>query len=170
MSRCRLILTVGITVLLGMSVSCIKENDDAVIGTTPGAGGTPSYTCRQPTPVGGASVWPIPRDAEVTASGVHTKRLRKGDGRTPAVGSGQVLMLCVTYYDRNGAVVQYDPGVVHDIDLPPKEWQEVLTRMSEREIRRFWIPRRLHLKDVVIGDFELQPYPVPEDPRRKPPP
>jgi hypothetical protein len=79
-------------------------------------------------------------------------------------------MLCVTYYDRNGAVVQYDPGVVHDIDLPPKEWQEVLTRMSEREIRRFWIPRRLHLKDVVIGDFELQPYPVPEDPRRKPPP
>jgi hypothetical protein len=102
-------------------------------------------------------------------SGVHTKRLRKGDGRTPVAGSGQVLILCVTYYDRNGAVVQHDPVVVHDIDLPPKEWQEVLTRMSEREVRRFWIPPRGHVKDVVIGDFEMQPYPLPEDPRRKPP-
>lgn len=99
----------------------------------------------------------------------HTKRLRKGAGRTPVAGSGQVLLLCVTYYGRNGAVVQHDPVIVHDIDLPPKEWQEVLTRMSEREVRRFWIPPRGHVKEVVIGDFELQPYPSPEDSRRKSP-
>lgn len=165
----RLMLAAALALSLGMLGSCSEEENAAVIGTTPGAGGTPTYQCRQPIPVDAASVWPIPRDAEVTTSGVYTKRLRKGDGRTPAAGSGQVLLLCITYYDRNGAVVQHDPVVVHDIDVPPKEWQEVLTRMSEREVRRFWIPPRDHVKDVVIGDFEMQPYPSPEDPRRKPP-
>jgi hypothetical protein len=169
MNSHRLILAVGIALSLGMIGSCSEEENASVIGTTPGVGGTPTYQCRQPVPVDAASVWPIPPDTEVTTSGVGTKRLRKGDGRTPVAGSGQVLILCVTYYDRNGAVVQHDPVVVHDIDLPPKEWQEVLTRMSEREVRRFWIPPRGHVKDVVIGDFEMQPYPLPEDPRRKPP-
>lgn len=169
MNRQRLILAVGVALSLGMIGNCSEQENAAVIRTTPGAGGTPKYQCRQPRTVDAASVWPIPRDAEVTTSGVYTKRVRQGDGRTPVVGSGQVLMLCVTYYDRNGAVVQHDPVVVHDIDLPPKEWQEVLTRMSEREVRRFWIPPRGHVKDVVIGDFEMEPYPLAEDPRRKPP-
>jgi len=107
----------GVSPVIG---GCGEEKDGAVTGTTPGAGGTPVYTC-PPTPADPASVWPIPGGAETTPSGVYTKRIRKGMGRTPAVGSGQVLILCVTYYDRKGAVVQYDPAVVHDVDLPPKE-------------------------------------------------
>jgi hypothetical protein len=163
----RLVFVVGIAMSFAMIAGCSGETNDAVIGTTPGAGGTPAYQCRPPTPVDAASVWPVPRDAEITTSGVHTKRLRKGDGRTPEIGSGQVLILCVTYYDRNGTIMRHDPVVVHDIDLPPKEWQEVLTRMSEREVRRFWIPPRGHVKDVVIGDFEMQPYPSLESSPRK---
>jgi len=151
------------------AIGCSDESHNADIGTTPGAGGTPKYQCRQPVAVDPATVWPIPRDAEVTPTGVYTKRLRDGDGRRPVAGSGQVLILCLTYYARNGAIVQHDPVVVQDIDVPPKEWQEVLTRMREREVRRFWIPPRGHLKDVVIGDFEMQPYPLTEDPRWKPP-
>jgi hypothetical protein len=169
MNNQRLILAVGVALSFGLIGNCSEEDSAAVIRTTPGAGGTPTYQCRQPSPVDASLVWPIPSDAEVTTSGVRTKRLRKGDGRMPVAGSGQVLVLCVTYYGRNGAVVQHDPVVVHDIDLPPKEWQEVLTRMSEREIRRFWIPPRGHVKDVVVGDFEMQPYPSAEDPQMKPP-
>lgn len=164
----QIMISIGIALSLLMIGSCSNEDSGAGIGTTAGAGGKPTYQCRQPVSVGAESVWPIPRDAEVTKSGVYTKRLRRGNGRTPVAGAGQVLLLCVTYYDIAGVVVLHDPGLVHDIDLPPKEWQEVLTRMSEGEIRRFWIQSRDHVKKVVIGDFEMQPYPS-EDPRRKPP-
>lgn len=118
-----------------------------------------SYPCRQVHAIDAASAWPIPSDAEETSKGVHTKRVVAGSGRAPKIGSGQVLLLCVTYYDKKGAVVEHDPLFVHDIDLPPKEWQEVLSRMSEREVRRFWISPRRHIKEHVIGDFELQPFP-----------
>lgn len=128
-----------------------------------------SYKCHQVTPIDAKFVWPVPADAEQTSVGVHTKRVIQGRGATPKLGSHQVLLLCVTYYDRHGAVLEHDPLLVHNIDLPPKEWQEVLSRMTEGEVRRFWISPRRHVKEFVIGDFELQPFPE-YVPARTPPP
>jgi hypothetical protein len=118
-----------------------------------------SYRCRQVQPIDGRLAWPIPDDAEQTSKGVYTKSVLKGGGKRPKVGSGQVLLLCVTYYAKNGTVVEHDPMVVHNIDLPPKEWQEVLSRMAEGDVRRFWISPRAHIRDFAIGDFEVQPFP-----------
>lgn len=128
------------------------------------------YACRPARALPSAEVWPIPSDAEKTASGVFTKRIKEGAGRTPEVGTGQVLVLCITYYDKAGSVVDHESSVVHDIDLPPAEWREVLTRMKEREIRRLWIPKRAHLKDDVIADFELEPFPLPDNESKRRPP
>jgi hypothetical protein len=121
-----------------------------------------SFKCSQVTAMDAASVWPTPSDAERTTTGVFTKQIRAGTGRKPKMGTDEVLLLCVTYYDRGGNVVEHDPMLVHDIDLPPKEWQEVISRMREGEVRRFWISPRGHIKDFVIGDFELQPIVTPE--------
>ena len=151
----RAVVIVVVALLCG---GCRPENE---ISDTPGAGGKSAYNCLPPRAVAAESVWPIPADAERTASGVYTKPVRPGKGRKPQPGSGQTLTICATYYDRTGAVIQHDPVIVHDIDLPPKEWQEVLLLMSEEEVRRLWIPSRQHSEDFVIADFELEPFPVP---------
>jgi hypothetical protein len=164
----RRLAMVAALVWMFVTLGCRKEKNEDAATTMTTEPSAEVYACRQTSPLDAGSVWPIPRDAEVTASGVHTKQIQAGNGRTPVVGSGQVLVLCITYYDRKGAVVQHDPVVVHDIDLDVPEWQDVLRRMSEREIRRFWIPPRRHIKEMVIGDFEMQPFPEP-DPLRKPP-
>jgi hypothetical protein len=147
-------------VVVAVALLCAGCSQEDEISDTPDAGGKSMYNCQPARPVAAESVWPIPTDAERTASGVYTKPLRLGKGRKPKVGTGQALVICATYYDRTGAVVQHDPVIVHDIDLPPKEWQEVLVLMSEEEIRRLWIPPRRHIKDFVIVDFELEPFPV----------
>jgi len=116
-----------------------------------------SYKCSQIIAIDPATAWPVPADAEQTSTGVFTKQVRAGTGRKPETGTDEVLLLCATYYDRYGKVVEHDPMLVHDIDLPPKEWQEIISRMREGEIRRFWISPRRHINDYVIGDFELQP-------------
>jgi hypothetical protein len=155
----RLIWTTSLCVATSLAfMSCRREGPSEPSSRQTEVKDT-SYPCRQVHAIDAASAWPIPPDAEETSGGVHTKRVVAGRGRTPKPGSGQVLLLCATYYDRKGAVVEHDPLIVHNIDLPPKEWQDVLSRMSESEVRRFWISPRRHIKEHVIGDFELQPFP-----------
>jgi hypothetical protein len=153
----RKIVIVAVAAVVLFFVRCREKSE---VTYTPGAGGKSLYNCQPPRPVAPESVWPIPKDAERTSSGVYTKSIRAGKGRKPQLGRAQAMVICATYYDRTGAVIQHDPVIVYDVNLPPKEWQEALLLMSEEEIRRLWISPRRHIKDFVIADFELEPFPV----------
>ena len=123
-------------------------------------------------PISAASTWPVPRDAIHVGDEIYTKVLRPGAGaRRPKLGSGQVVVLCVTYYNRDGSVQDHDPAAVIELDPGSSRWCTVAAMMTEGEIRRVWIRDHETPGGTMIADFEMEPWPKealsPSDLRRK---
>jgi hypothetical protein len=156
--------------LFALVVSCGREAVDSGPPVHPKSadGFDHDYKCRSVADLSREMVWPVPSDASTTPTGVHTKVIAPGYGRRPDVRSGETVVLCTTRYGTDGRVIEHNPLLVYDLDVPPKEWQEIVSQMHEGEIRRFWTSPRGHLKDFAIVDFELQPIPIqPQTPPSK---
>ncbi|HKS23232.1 MAG TPA: hypothetical protein VJZ76_10570 [Thermoanaerobaculia bacterium] len=130
------------------------------------------YQCKAPTAIDAASAWPVPHDAIRHPDEIYTTMVRAGAGtRRPRLGSGQVVVLCVTYYNRDGSVRERDPAAIVELDPGPSPWSEVAAMMVEGEIRRVWMPDRESPGGTMIADFEMEPWPrdalSPSDLRRR---
>lgn len=130
------------------------------------------YQCKAPTAINAASAWPVPHEAVRDGDDIYTKVVRRGTGaRRPRLGSGQVVVLCVTHYNRDGSVRAHDAAAIVELDPGPSRWSEVAAMMVEGEIRRVWMPDRESPGGTMIADFEMEPWPrdaqSPSDLRRK---
>lgn len=135
-------------------VSRVAES--ANIGGSAGKG----YECQTTRPISPAAAWPVPHDAERAGSDSYTKVVRQGTAtRKPQLGAGHVVVLCVTYYKRDGSVREHDPSAIVELDPGPSRWCDVAALMTEGEIRRVWMPDKESPGGMMIADFEMQPWP-----------
>lgn len=131
----------------------------ADFGGVEGAG-RGGYECQTPKPISAAAAWPVPADADRTGTDIYTKVVRRGTGtRKPELDSRHVVVLCVTYYNRDGSVREHDPSAIIELDPGPSRWCDVAALMTEGEIRRVWMPDKESPGGTMIADFEMQPWP-----------
>lgn len=128
--------------------------DVAALGVSQQTGDTPSSQVMQGLPGidAPADVAAAPSDAEVTSSGLASRRLVAGTGtRSPA--ATDTVRVHYTGWQTNG--VRFDSSVTRGspaefpLNMVIRGWTEGLQLMVEGETRRFWIPDTLAYRGVA---------------------
>jgi hypothetical protein len=155
-------LIIGIA---GVLTAACHHRASETIPPVQGAGGD-GYQCKAAVPIRAQSAWPRPANAKAITKDIFVRVVKPGRGeRRPIRGSGTVVVLCVTHYNTDGSVREYDPAVIHELDPPGTPWDDVITQMTEGEILRVWMPDHESPNGRMIADFELQPFPTMIPPR-----